>query len=486
MKTRFVSHIILFALPLVFACGGEEPSESVGPEIPERELRQPMLKMVTPTAIHAGDEMDIFGQGFEDGTVGQTRMTFEGVYLSSSGKTTPVKLDLVPKFKNQGVVSWSFGPNIPFSTEGETGVFRGVLKAVNEGLDGQQKRAPEALGVEIQVLPSILIRQMRPVSAGCPVGITATTGDTRFLFELEAVGLKSGSEHAPLKFVYTFLKEQFQFTGYTASASNQLGTDPEELFPQSGPVSIVDPVKNGNVSSLGTGAARDVYVLEGTASGGADTMPGTSDKLFGLTYLKTAPIPNATGSYSKDSFKATMSILAIDSSGQKAKRDISIEVWTPVSVEYDGETTMARIYDPVPVSACFGGGDVGREVTYTESTSETRERGFKIMSSVSGGVDIKVVRLNAEFGMEVEARVSSSSSKELRFSGVILPNMFGMFYRQTIQLEKTAELTGHGPCGETQGLGQVVVTDWVWAGDLGIGKSCPPPSKLPGGKVFTE
>ena len=37
-------------------------------------------------------------------------------------------------------------------------------------------------------------------SAGCPVGITATTDNTKFYFEFKAIGLKAGSSKAPLRF----------------------------------------------------------------------------------------------------------------------------------------------------------------------------------------------------------------------------------------------------------------------------------------------
>jgi len=41
-----------------------------------------------------------------------------------------------------------------------------------------------------------------------------------------------------------------------------MGLDPEALFPKSGPVSVVDAVRAGSVSSLG-GARRNVSVNKG-------------------------------------------------------------------------------------------------------------------------------------------------------------------------------------------------------------------------------
>lgn len=465
------------------ACGGVE-GDPTGPggTLPPRELPVPALRMVAPTAVRAGEDVTIMGQGFADKQIGQVRLTFEGIYQNTAGKTNQVKLEVVPAWKNQGQVVWNFGPNIPFSPEGETGVFRGVLKAKNVGYDGTEKVCPKAIGVEMQVLPSILVRQMRPLTAGCPAGITATTADSKFLFEFKAVGLKAGSKLAPLRFVYTFLKENFNFSGYL---SNQLATDPESLFPKSGPVSVVDDVHNGSISTLGTGVPRNMYVYKGVP-GNLSGIVGGADNLFGMTYLKTAPTSSVTGNYASDYFDATMNVIAIDSSGQRAKRTVRLRVWAPVEIKYDGSAKPVRTFDPVPVSGCIPGGDIGRDVTYSEATSETRQREFTVTGKVSGGFDIKVVRLNAEFGVEVNASVSSSKSKDLKITGKILPKQFGVFYRQTIQLERVGNLVGHGPCGSSQDLGQVIVTDWVWSPDLAKSMGCPPlpPSNLSAGQIF--
>jgi len=468
---------------LLAGCGVGDPSDTLPPEQPPRVLPEPGLRMIAPTAVRVGEEITIFGKGFADSGVGESRLTFEGIFQSNSGKTNQVQLEVVPKYTNQGLLTWNFGPNIPFTTDEETGTFRGILKAHNVGFGGEVKQAPQAIGVEIQVLPSILIRQMRPLSVGCAVGITATTDETPFMFEVKAIGLKSGSDKAPLRFVYTFLKQNFQFSGYL---SNQSGIDPESLFPQSGPVSVVDDVYNGTISTLGTGAPKNVYVFKGGVTSSVGSLVPGADKLFGLTHLTTAPVPTVEGNYSADKYVATMNIVAMDSSGQETKRTIQIDVFTPVELEITQAPTPVRSYDPVPVTGCIPGGDIGRDVTYSEMTSETRLRSFKIMGKVSAGIDIKVFKISAEFGFEVNSEVSSSKSTDLKITGTILPGQFGAFWRQTIQLERRAKLTGHGPCGSTQDLGEVVVTDWVWSPDLAKNMKCPPlpPSNLPPGEVF--
>jgi hypothetical protein len=433
---------------------------------------------VAPSAIRAGEEITIFGQGFADSAAGETRLVFEGVYQASSGKTSEVRLEVVPTYRNQGVLAWTFGPNIPFATEQDTGSFRGLLYAKNVGRTGEVKDTPQALGLEMEVLPSIIVRQMRPVSAACPAGITETIDDSQFLFELETVGLKAGSEIAPLRFVYTFMKENFLFSGYLA---NEMGVDPKSLFPEKGPVSVIDDVTDGMVSTLGAGAPRNVYVYKGLDAASVASLATSTDNLFGMTHLSTAPLP-ATGNYAD----AVMNILAIDSSGQQASRSIRLRVWTPVEVSYDGSSRAAQSFDPVPVSGCIPGGDIGRDVTYSESTADTRTRTFRVVSRIGGEVNVLVARLTAQFGFDVEASVSSTEQKSLAISGKILPREFGVFYRQTLQLECQAQLTSHGPCGGTQSLGEVVATNWTWSPDLAKGMACPPlpPSNLAQGQTF--
>ncbi len=466
---------------VVLGCGGMETGDGTNPPPPVRELPTPMLRMVAPTQISAGEDMSIFGKGFADKAIGQTRVTFDGTFQTTSGKVSKVKLEVTPKYKNQGVTVWNFGPNIPFSTEEDTGTFRGTVRVRNIGLNGQVKNGSQAIGVEIQVMPSILIRQMRPLHAGCAAGITATVGDTPFLFELKAVGLKSGSPLAPMRFIYTFMKQNFQFKGYLSS---QIGMDPESLFPKTGPVSVINDITNGTVSKLGSGTSKNVHITQGGYNTGMASMTYGADKLFGLTHLYTAPVALSHGDY----FSATMNVVAIDNNGNKAKRTISLKVWNPIEVGYDGKTTLVRTFDPVPVSGCIPGGDIGRDVTYKEAKSEMRQRSFKFSSSIAGGFDVKVARLNATFGVEVDKTVSSSKSKDLQITGKILPKQFAVFYRQTMQFERRARLTAHGPCGNTQDLGEVIVTDWAWSPDLAKGQACPPlpKSNLAPGKVYKK
>lgn len=476
-QTTYAALVLALAFS---ACGGDENGPAVEPPPVKRELPQPIVQMVAPTAVAAGDVVTVFGSGFADEQVGQTRLHITGVYQTTDGNVEQVDLQVTPRFLNQGMLEWTFGPNIPFSTRDQTGTFRGMVKAVNVGFEGEEKSA-QPVSTQMQVKPSILIRQFRPMNAGCQVGIESTTSDTPFYVELEAVGLKAGTNIAPMRFAYTFLREHFSIEGYFGG---QLGIDPTDLMPQTGAVTIVDEV-DGALSRLGNGVPSDVAVVKGAldASSVASVVQG-ADNVMGLTQLKTGQLTNDAANY----FDGTLIVMAVDSTGASITRRLPLRIWASVEVDYDGSHRVVRSFDPVPVSSCIPGGDIGRDVSYAELTSETRARVLKVKGDISASINAFVARIDAAFGFEVTSEVSSSEAQNLTISGFIIPGEFAVFYRQTLQLERTATLRQHGACGNVTPLGDVVVTDWVWSPDLAKGQACPPlpASNLPPGEVFEQ
>lgn len=484
-SARLLGQICLgfaLCLPLVGGCGTEDPFAEGPEQSPEiKEILQPQLRMVGPSGLSAGDTLTIFGERFVEPALGYTRVVFDGVYQATSGWSRPVHLEVDAEYVNQGVVEWTFGPNIPFAgtAQQETGDFRGTVNVINIGHDGMIKPSPQALPTDIQVLPSIIIREMRPVSHACGAGISATTEGTKFLFKMQTTGLKAGTEIAPLRFVYTFLRSNFRFTGYFR---DQLSMNPEALFPEQGPLSVIDDVTDGDLSNLGTGI-RNVYVEKQdlTRSGLSNVALGT-DRAFGLSGIETAPIPQETADY----YDAQVTVLAIDSEGMRAKRTIPLRVWSPVEIKYDGHSEVVRSFDPVPVSGCVPGGPIGTDVAYRQDKSETRQRALTFNASAGLDVNVWVVKASVQFGMGVNESVTSGVLESMNITVKLLPREFGAFYRQTLQLERRGKLVGHDPCGHTQSLGEAIVTDWVWSPDMGKGKTCPPlpASNLPPGQIL--
>jgi hypothetical protein len=98
---------------------------------------------------------------------------------------------------------------------------------------------------------------------------------------------------------------------------------------------------------------------------------------------------------------------------------------------------------------------INTETTTTETESVSRE--------TSGGN-----------GGSFAWQVSSSDSIARGFSGKVLPNKFGVFYRQTVRLLRRASIVAFNQCGAATVVGDVSFEDWAWSPDLALGDSCPP------------
>lgn len=70
--------------------------------------------------------------------------------------------------------------------------------------------------------------------------------------------------------------------------------------------------------------------------------------------------------------------------------------------------------------------------------------------------------------------VSSSESISSNFSGQILANTYGVFYRQLARYTQRAFVLEYDKCGERQVVGDLEMQDYVWAPDLALSDSCPP------------
>ncbi len=173
-----------------------------------------------------------------------------------------------------------------------------------------------------------------------------------------------------------------------------------------------------------------------------------------------------------------------DGYGKRLTRSVQVSFAQPYRVSYDGNVRVAELYAPVQVSSCLPGGEYGRQVSYTGGHSESRSR--SVSFSVNVGISLWIV--NAGFTFNVTDTVSSETSESLSMSGTILPDQYGVFYRQTERLERTGQIIQRTLCGDESVIGIARVTDWDWAPDLAITKNgtCPPapPSNLPPAQVL--
>ncbi len=165
----------------------------------------------------------------------------------------------------------------------------------------------------------------------------------------------------------------------------------------------------------------------------------------------------------------------------------------PTRVEYNGSIGTHETFDPVAITGCFTGGDIGRNVSYSDESADRRYRSVSI-NWISGGCTkdgfiTSGINLSAVFGLDISAAVSSADSE---LSGHIYPNIvdqatgktvyhYAKFFRQTLRIERVATLW--------QGdkfVGTATLTDWMLNLDLATGESFDPPNQINGCPVKTN
>lgn len=463
-------------------CGGE------GVEKPEAGLPRPVLQGISPTRLALGDTLTIMGENFGADTAGQrTRVVVEGTFSSPSGRS-PVRVELASvQSLNTGTLNWVVGPNMPFGQVQDIGVLEGTMQAANVGADGQPGPLSDRIPIKLEVAPSIVIRRLQPLNAGCGKPVTDTTAATPLVLEVEAIGLGAGATQGGIIFSYTMFKESFHFDGFFGT---DFQTDPRQLFPQRGPVTVIDYLPSGTVSAIGTGSPREQTVIQ---QGVGETGIGTGSRLFDqllvyagqggqalgidrkfrLSQIRTAALPNEQA----QSYQATILVTAVDRAGRVARRSIPLRVWASVSINEDGSARPVRFYQPTLIRSCIRGTSPPATMKYSEDSSETRARSLEVVGSLGSTLDPKIMaKLDASFRVEVDEQASSTTLTGTSLDVAVLPGEFGAVYRQLVQLERVAVVRQRDACGVEQELGRAILTDWQWNPELAKANSssCPP------------
>jgi hypothetical protein len=477
MASRF--QLIVAAALTLSACGGLEPDPTIPPDkTPEPWVNEkPQLLVASPGEMAVGDSLTILGQKLIKPTNGKIMLHFRGNYFDDAGAATPVDFDANPAvtLDSNGVVknvSWQLWPNIVFDRTGDhLGRFVGLVVALNMGNDGSQQFS-DPLPLTINVQPSILPRIARPANSSCSSVVSDTLEGQGMAFTAEVVGLRAGTSDNPLTFHWSFLGEQWKV------AVNYGTMDPSSVVPKTGAFVLQDNVTSGRTSVVSDGGNR-MFLLKI----GSDLLGDSR-----LKELKTGTIA-AEG----NNMPITVNVAAVDSSGKSAKLTIKLVIHRQAEMTYDGAMTVAERFPAVLVSDCIPGGDIGRDVTYHEGSSESRARslGFSWNTSLGGSIApipsnpfALGINFSLGFGMNVSENVSTDKSKSLSIQGHILPGQYGVFYRQTTKLHRKASLVGFTQCGQSFQLGQVILTDWMFTPDLATGRACTPPTKLQPAQKF--
>ncbi|MFH1131287.1 MAG: hypothetical protein V1754_08125 [Pseudomonadota bacterium] len=460
--------LVLFAMVGAFALGAcGNPDQDLNEEQMASEWTNvaPTLLVASPSAIAVGDPMTFLGDDFIDPEYGRMTLTFRGQFFDENGQVSPVDYSVTPTLENNSRLKWELWPNIVFSPTGDQlGRFVGEIVAISHGNDGTEE-ASNALPVAIDIKPSIIPHVVRPQKAGCSSIVEHTLENTPMLLIAEVVGLRKATKDTPLTFLWTFLYGQWNVnTDYN-------NFTPEDIGPKQGAITIEDRVTSGTTSTLMDGGDKSFLVKIG-------------EDLIGNTRLKELRTGQIPDDYNNMPISANVAVL--DASGKSTHLAIKMTIHKKVDMYYDGNMRIVERFAPVLVSGCTSGGNIGRDVSYSETKSESNARsaGFSYHAETALTLGLPSnpfalsLNLSTGFGVNVNEHVSSDKSKSLYLSGHILPGNFAAFYRQTSKFERSADLSAYSVCGEKVSLGAVILTDWTYTPDLAQGSSCPPPTNL--------
>ena len=297
----------------------------------EMEVSGPTVEATSQAVVVVGQTLEFYGTNFLKDSEGSSRLVFMGQFTDQFGRVSPVDLGVTPFFggKELGedgrqILTWSrFGPfKNPFTADARHGVFSGTVRVMNYYEDGTVEEGPEQR-INLQVDPSIIIETLEPFNANCGAPAVRVIPGVPYKMKVQ-VGLRA------VRFDYEFAQ-----------------------------VNNVDSV------------SRFVHEFN-------DEQPTTEDSVGeSAEMIVFNAIPE-----NQQSYITGIRVVAYDAEGKFVETALPISVHRPIEVKYDGSYDLAERYEPVPVSGCIPG-SVGNQVSYSESSVETRTQSVSMTVSNS-------------------------------------------------------------------------------------------------------
>lgn len=346
---------------------------------------EPRVAGLSKSSITVGETVSFVGNNFLAPSEGVTLLEFEGVYYweNNVGElvaedvpsftirpvydgefTEPGRLDEVQVRPGDRVLRWNrFGPyEVPFGANGSRpGTFKGTVIAHNMPDDGvAESSAPSEISLDIK--PSILIRRLEPITGqgedgeeitpGCDAPALRVFGGLPYILEVEAMGFQ------PAYWVYEIanINGRTQFTQFSHQAS-------------------------GTRDALGKPGVYENEILV------FNQLEDTVD-------------------YSL----AAVRITAIDANDNVIATALPVPVVRPLSFHYSGNRAVAEYYEPVPVYGPVVGG-VGTNVTYIETSSESRQRAVSVSFTESVTETVNQTQMenwNSSYGQTTSNSLTNS------------------------------------------------------------------------------
>lgn len=492
--------------PVILSLWAAACGEGIGdPKVVPEAATAPRIVALSTYDASLGTLVEAYGDApFPDGADRRVALRFVGRFepdADGGPAAAPIPVDVTADARraDASTLRWAgFGPYAnPFAPGvSAPGRFVGEVRAKLVDASGAAIESSEGTPVSFRVRPSVVIRELQPLSASCAGPVTRALGGGAYRLRVEAVGFE------PERFTYRL------------------------AFPA---------VEQGALEVRTLPRAK----LDGIGERGDFVLP---------------EVPRGLASYA-----AIVSVEGLAKDGKTYATSFALEVTRPLELFYNGNVEVAEIMAPVPVSACIPGGEAGRSVEYAESQSESRAKGFDVNwnqswlsehtvergtsttiglnesngvgfstsdgqsfnwslgGEVSGGFSLFDL---VEVGMQVSGsrgggtsretsastsrttgveasttttdtesasqsmggstgggfswEVSSTETLSRGFGGTVIAGKFGVFYRQTLRFVRRAALVTYNQCGRAEVVADVDFTDWAWSPDLALADACPP------------
>jgi len=190
------------------------------------------------------------------------------------------------------------------------------------------------------------------------------------------------------------------------------------------------------------------------------------------------------GSYSNGTTTGSRASLTMGSSHQaRTDRGFSAQSNRSDTRSFGSTTTDSRggsITGSYAVSSA-------QTMTNSEGQTVTVSEGRTLEFAGSAGRSSTLTEGETEAYQETFSH-SNTSTTLTSYDGYVPRSKFGVFYRQTTRLIRTSYVRSYDLCGVSSIMGEVQLSEWIWAPDLALGDQCPPfpKSTLPPAQCIIE
>ncbi len=491
--------LIALSLASMAACVGD-----IGGE----EMEAPVMLALSTDKITLGQPIDFIGGNFANTTKsGHSEVRFKGTFTSTAGKNYAVDQRIRTRWADGNRIIWPFvGPYMnPFTGKDgdQTGEFKGSVTAINvvevEGAKEEVESSP--MPTTLAFGPSLIVRDFQPLDAQCDEPAKRLLGGFKYKISVEAVGF------TPVNFTYIIAGENKTqpprvYRQLATGTTDSFGSDGKLAF---APVLDTEPfyLVGFGVRALGTdgiersmelvlGVHRPIEYIDsgevmiaqiepakpdsGCLSGGetngstvsyTESTSETRTRTLGLNWDESwlQSVSNNTGGSRTTTNSVSMSATHTE-----------MESWSfgwnaGVAVEAGGKVGLPLVAEGSLKTTVSGGIRGDHTWGYSDSRSVGADHSE---SDTESWATTSTASHNVSSGGSDFWAVSSSTSKSLAFTGLVLPGRFGVFYRQVTRTAIPGKIVSYNLCGNAEVVAEVQFFDYLWSLELAQGETCSP------------